>query len=243
MHSQHSGKLCSKTNLQNMMEHEDLRKHEDAKEHLVDSHTEPSGVEPQPVLPRDIFSNRFTFCLYFLGRCHVLQVFLMLFVTCLFIVKVKGPGLWAFFSVVTGFGSVISSIVALERFNRDVSAGFELEQSMRFLSEIRDARPGMSMPKWDTVASRMNDYLFETGHYPNRYAFYDGQYCCKEFKENYPLSRKDVFDAVPLEDSPHGVNGGLDYFKMQISRDYYDSVDEYLTEIYEGSSESRCTEV
>lgn len=125
----------------------------------------------------------------------------------------------------------------------NISEDFKLEQSMRFLVEIRNMKPDMDIPKWGIVASRMNDCLFETAHYPTKYAFYDGKSCCSEFKEVYLLPRKKAFGVTPLNVSIHGENGGFDYIKRQVPKDYYNSYDEYLAKVHEESLRPSCLAV
>ena len=126
----------------------------------------------------------------------------MLFGTSLFFAITASCQALAALSVVTGILFAFSlPIIATQVSGICVSRGFGLEQKTRFLVEIRDINPGMNMPKWDIVASRMNDYLFEAKYYRNKYALYDGKSCLDGFKEVYLLPRKDVFDVTPLNDS------------------------------------------
>lgn len=197
-----------------------MTKSEHTKEHPVPLDTE-AETEPQPVLPRDVFSNKFTFFLYFLIRSSFFWFSLVLLSTCLFlpIIKLEADStIWFIFS-----GTLYSAVSEASKHN--ISKDFELEQETRFLVEIRDMKPGIDNSKWDIVASQMNNYLFETKHYPHKYAFYDGLHCYDEFKKKYLLPYKDAFDAKPLNDSVQGEDGGLDYFKRQVSKDYYDSFD------------------
>ena len=233
--------LCFASKLHAMVEKED------AKEHLVPSDTEPQ-VGSQPVLPRDVFSNEFTFFLYFLVRSPFFWVSLVLFGTFLFFAITASSEGWTaicvLLSIFTGIASVVSFVlVARQLSDVEVSRGFELEQSVQFLFEVRDVKPGMRTVKWDIVASRMNDYLFETKYYPHRYAFYDGKSCLDGFKKVYLLPREEAFDAARLSDSAHGGNSAYSYFKRQVSKEYYESVDEQVTEVCEERSESRCAEV
>lgn len=233
-----------------MAEHEDLRKrrdfdkHKEPEERLVSCETAP-GVEPQPVLPRDVFLNKFTYYLYFLVRSPFFRISLVLFGSSLFFTITVSSEDWTFpicavLSCLTGFAFVVSFFAAaLQLSGIDVSRGFGLEQKMRFMVEIRDIKPGMDMPKWDIVAGRMNKYLFEAKYYPHKCAFYDGKLCHDGFKEVYLLPRKDAFDVTPLNDSIYGENGGFDYFKRQVSKDYYNSADEYLAKVHEESLKSR----
>lgn len=62
--------------------HKGFGKHKEPEERLVSCETAP-GVEPRPVLPRDVFLNSFTFFLCFLVRSPVFWVSLVLFGTVL----------------------------------------------------------------------------------------------------------------------------------------------------------------
>ena len=216
---------------------------EDVKEHLVPSGTE-AGTEPQPVLPRDVFSNGFTYFLYFFIQNPLVWIPLVLFGTFLFFAVTTGSKLLVCFSLVTGcLVPIISFVVFINYMQAEVSSNFELEQSMQFLFEIRDVKPGMRTVKWDIVANRMNNHLFETKCYSHKYAFYDGRHCSRQFKRWYLLPREEAFDAAPLGDSAHGGNSAYSYFKRQVSKEYYESVDEQVTEMCEERFESRCAEV
>lgn len=237
-----------------MAEHEDLRKlndfdkHKEPEERLVSCETAP-GVEPQPVLPRDVFLNKFTYFLYFLvrspafwGSLVLLGIFLLYLTIIDFALLIPPTKLdfaslssettrefasflsFSIMSIYSFFALMITAVIVMVK--HDVSECFKLEQEMRFLIEIGDVKPGIDNSKWDIVASRMNNYLFEVNYFSNRYSFYDGQHCCKEFKKRYLLPRKDVFSATLLNDSIYGENGGFDYFKRQVSKDYYNSADE-----------------
>lgn len=119
--------------------------------------------------------------------------------------------LWFALSIIASFCLFIYlAVVALIHLISNIFEDYKLKQSMRFLVEIRNMKLNMDIPKWDIVASRMNDYLFETAHYPTKYAFYDGRSCCSEFKEMYLLPRKKAFGVTPLNFSIHGENGGFD---------------------------------
>ena len=194
-----------------------------------------------------LYTSEFTFFLYFLVRDPFFWVSLVLFGTCLSfgIITLRTYSVFwpvLFFMASFFFGSASFGAIAGVA-SHGISKHLELEQEIRFLIEIGDVKPGINILQWDIVASRMNDYLFETGHYFGKYAFYDGRHCCNEFKEKYLLPRKDAFDVTPLNDSVHGENGGFDYFKRQVSKDYYDSFDEHLAKVHEESLKSRCAEV
>lgn len=151
---------------------------------------------------------------------------------------------WFALSILASFCLFIYLVVvALIHLISNISEDFKLEQSMRFLVEIRNMKPDMDIPKWGIVASRMNDYLFETAHYPTKYAFYGGKSCRSEFKEVYLLPRKKAFGVTPLNASIHGGNSGFDYFKRQVSKDYYNSYDEYLAKVHEESLRPSCLAV
>ena len=50
---------------------------------------------------------------------------------------------------------------------------------------------------------------------------------------------EDALDVTPLNDSIYGENGGFNYFKRQVSKDYYDSFDKHLAKVHEEGLKSR----
>lgn len=53
---------------------------------------------------------------------------------------------------------------------------------------------------------------------------------------------EDALDVTPLNDSIYGENGGFNYFKRQVSKDYYDSFDKHLAKVHEEGLKSRWAE-
>lgn len=142
-----------------------------------------SGYEEcgeEPVLPRDIFSNRFSyyivtnkitsgfiFCEAFLVAVLVLLNIHNLFALVLILI------FGSLFMYFTGF-------IAWLLTNKLTEAN-----EMILLKEVTTARPGLNMKKWCLIAKKLNPRIFGNDPSATPYFFYDGNACVYYFKRRF----------------------------------------------------------
>ncbi|SCU86024.1 LANO_0C06458g1_1 [Lachancea nothofagi CBS 11611] len=77
---------------------------------------------------------------------------------------------------------------------------FEIQAGLTFLKAIVCCRPKSDPDIWDSIASYMNQYLFETGYWRTNEYFFDGKDCAKFFKgARFFITKLDVFATEFVE--------------------------------------------
>lgn len=160
-----------------------------------------NGAESSPKLPRDIFKTRSRWRCYKLYKSIAIRIVLLIFL----IAQV----LATFYGGIEGFGiclipaSILIPISALIVMITGSSLG--LKGQMEFLVQVTTLRPGLDISRWDIIASRMNEYMLNTGKWLSEDCFFfDGEECLKYFREwcILPSQREEGDKKLDNTDTP-----------------------------------------
>lgn len=180
----------------------------------MEKHTDQ---EPKYTLPIDIFENRFSWA------CNqVFRHYQPILVTSLLIVAsvalLESPKLWDDFPVASLTGFVIS-IIGIFQF---IPTWF-LVKRRRVLSKngttfgslFLAVNPGVDAAKWAELAYKMNQALYEQGHWRTALFFYSGRGCQTAFRKHILGSRT---PDVPREASERYQQDIDDLFKHYLQK-------------------------
>lgn len=150
------------------------------------------------VLPRDVFSSRFSYDLVTRKRFYLCSLLLMvasfIFLTWLRIMGVRVASVVALAVFTCLIMLLVLPTVYLISGERARAKARTAQNTLSFLKEVIKIQPGLDFSKWDRVAARLNKIFHENDNSITPYYFYSGSECSSCFNSWYvvPSLRKQV---------------------------------------------------